>query len=70
MITAHGRGVIAGAEEARKHASRTLTTDDIRGVARLMHALMRRAGYAHIDPEREFVDGFVVGFSNAQSIAR
>ncbi len=69
MITAHGRGVIAGAEEARTHAERVsnVTTRDIRAVAYLTYKRMQEAGYAHITPEDEFVAGFLVGFRNWDS---
>jgi hypothetical protein len=70
MITAERRGVVAGSESVRKHASSpavNLTDDDIRGIGRLVFQLMYKAGYAHIDPESEFIDGFVVGFRNACS---
>ena len=69
MISANRRGVIAGSEQSRKQAEHVahLTEADLKGVAHLTYHLLKKAGYAHIDPESEFVDGFVVGFKNACS---
>lgn len=65
MITSNGRGVIAGGEEANKQ-KRNLPAEEIRNIARRVHTSMSAAGYAHIDPEASFVEGFLIGFSNAR----
>jgi hypothetical protein len=64
MIGATGRGVIAGGEEARNH-SHALPDDEIRCIAARVLAWMRTNGYAHLDPEEEFICSFVVSFRQA-----
>ncbi len=62
LITAHGRGVIAGSVEAPHFMQDHLRDDEIRFLAARVHEAMQEAGFAHIEPESEFVDGFVEGF--------
>ncbi len=62
MINASRRGFQAGGEDAREQLRlASLPDGDVQAIARLKYVLWKQAGYAHIDPEQEFVDGFVTG---------
>lgn len=62
MIGADRRGVIAGSEEARERLQREMPENEIRSFARRVLAKMRDGGYAHLDPEQDFISGFVAGY--------
>lgn len=64
MITAERRGVIAGGEQASKlPVSRgRMQDEEIVRHARFIWMVMQRAGFAHIEPQSEFIKGFILGF--------
>jgi hypothetical protein len=61
MIGADGRGQIAGHEVASSR-SEQLPEQEIESLAQKMLAKMRAAGYAHLDPESDFIRGFCQGY--------
>ena len=66
MITAEGRGVIAGSEEATNHAKQALIEEhEISNIANQVFNFRQQHGYAHIEPREDFVRGFNQGLKNA-----
>ncbi len=66
MITAEGRGVIAGSEEAKNHAKQALLEEhEISKIANQVFDFMQQRGFAHIEPREDFIRGFNQGFKNA-----
>ncbi len=61
MIGADRRGMQAAYEEASKYP-RELPVDEVKSIAERVLARMRAAGYAHLDPEQDFIQGFVERF--------
>jgi len=61
MIGADGRGQIAGYEAASSN-SELLPEQEVESFARKTLIRLRDAGYAHLDPEPEFVRGFLQGY--------
>ncbi len=61
MLTAERRGHIAGAQEARKYPH-GLSEEKIKFMAHSVFVIMRANGFAPLEPEKDFVDGFVNGF--------
>jgi hypothetical protein len=61
MIGADRRGMQAAYEVAAK-SPRGLPTEEIEGIARKKLATMQAAGCAHLEPESEFIRGFVQEF--------
>lgn len=73
MINAERRGEQAAAEKARQ-VDRWLPREIILPsavvwiVAKWTFAQMKRQGYAHIEPESEFVHGFVTRFERERTL--
>jgi hypothetical protein len=67
VIDAYRRGIISGAQEVRK-AKEPLT--DAEAHAKRTFATMRDAAYAHIEPESEFVRGFIESVRLAYCLSR
>ena len=67
MITADRRGHIAGSQEARKYPQ-GLPDVTIERMASTVFAIMRHAGFAHIEPRDMFIAGFVSGFKTTQQM--
>ena len=61
MITSGRRGYQYGSELACAFPS-LLPEIVVRVLAQRTHAALRSAGYAHIDPEEDFVEHFCAGF--------
>ena len=61
MIDGYRRGHQAGADEARIR-NHSLPQEEIQSLAHKSLARLRRDGYAHLEPENEFVQGFCVGY--------
>ncbi len=61
MIGADGRGLMAGYEEALKHLQK-VPEEEIKSIASRILSWMREQGYAHLDPEEQFIQGFIVGY--------
>jgi len=63
LINAERRGVIAGSEEVKNHAKPALLDEhEINIIANRVFDFMQQRGYAHIDPQEDFVRGFKQGF--------
>lgn len=58
MIDAYRRGVQSGSEFIRKS---TMIVIDATEQARRVFVAMQKDGYTHIEPESEFIRGFVEG---------
>lgn len=61
MIGADGRGLMVGYEEALKHP-RKMPEEEIKSIASRILSSMREQGYAHLDPEERFIQGFIEGY--------
>jgi hypothetical protein len=70
MIGADRRGIITGTEEARKNPQKDMPEEEIRSLARHVLARMREGAYAHLDPEQDFINGFVEGYRQLFLIER
>ena len=66
MLGADRRGILAGGEQASKWPKR-LPVEEIQSIAHQVLTHMRDAGYAHLDPEKDFVRGFVESFQYANA---
>ena len=62
VINAERRGVQTGSDEARKQPElRGLPESEVISIAGRVWTSLKASGYAHIDPEQDFVEGFVSG---------
>lgn len=61
MIGASGRGTMAGYEASRRY-SPDLPNEEIASIARKILVSLRERGFAHLDPEQDFVRSFVESF--------
>ena len=61
MIGADRRGSMAGYEEALKHPQK-MPEEEIKSIASRILSSMREQGYAHLDPEEQFIQGLIVGY--------
>ena len=69
MIGADRRGYIAGSDEARKYPHDMLPHDMVMEIAHCTFIVMQRSGYAHIEPEEKFLEGFLKGFEQHYSLS-
>ena len=61
MIGADRRGQMAGYEEALKHLQK-MPEEEIKSMASRVLSSMRKQGRAHLDPEEQFIQGFIQGY--------
>lgn len=65
MIDGKRRGEQAGAEVARLFPC-ALSQEEAAILARCILAIYRARGYAHLDPEEQFITGFVAQYQVVQ----
>lgn len=62
MITAFRRGHIVGSEQALLYQTVSVTLDHVQRLALNTFHALQAGGYAHIEPQPEFIEGFTTGF--------
>jgi hypothetical protein len=62
MIDGYRRGHQAGADEARTR-NHILPQEELQSLAQKSLARLRAGGYAHLEPEEKFVQGFCIGYA-------
>jgi hypothetical protein len=65
MLTAERRGTIEGGQAAASTQS-AYPDEELRSIAYGTLTRLRAKGYAYLDPEESFVDGFIGGWKVSQ----
>jgi hypothetical protein len=60
VIGADRRGMMSGGEEAKEHPAHP--EEELESIAKRVVVSMRAAGFAHLDPEEDFIRGFFIGY--------